>query len=115
VKAKDRTPFSPAEFDAVCRKLWKVHPYLSETSGRRSFEHNAAVDGQPESKHMRIGMGRDFAAPTVHDMKKAEKTAKKFGLWADVHRVAKQGWCLHVQGLPVGPIAKWWLDKYGEE
>jgi len=106
----ERTPFTPAEFDAVCRVLMSHHPFLSETSGHRSFERNAAIDGHPESKHV-IGMARDFVAPTIHGLKQAEKTAKNLGLWHIVHNVTS-GSHLHVQGIAPGPIPEWWREKY---
>ena len=107
----ERQPLSPAEFDAAVRKLWSVHPQLSETSGHRSAERNARVGGSSLSKH-RLGMARDLVGP-MPVMKLAAQTALNLGLWYDLHDVGS-GDHLHVQGLPPGDIPSWWRAKYLE-
>ncbi len=105
-----RRPLSPAEFDARCRRLVEMYPTLSETSGRRTFARNERVGGDPKSKH-RIGMARDFVDD---DLLYAEigKSCLAIGLWFKIHD-AGSGHHIHVQGLPSGDIARWWLEMYG--
>jgi len=105
-----RQPFSPAEFDAVCRELRRQCPYLSETSGARSAARNSSVGGNPRSKHV-IGMARDFVAPSVAQLKESSIIARKLGMWVVVHDVGS-GDHLHTQGLPPGEIPYWWRSKY---
>lgn len=104
---------TPAEFDAKCRELWKRCPYLSETSGRRTKERNAAAGGKPGSKHV-LGMAQDFAAPSLAQLDAAMRVARELGFWVDVHDVGS-GKHLHVQGLPPGDVPAWWRDLYLEE
>ena len=113
----ERYPLSPAEFDTACRALEHLHPELWATSGARSPVHNIAVGGDPDSKHaLRPAMARDYGAPTVQALESATKTARELGLWFLIHAVDRRGRGihLHVQGLPTGPVATWWLDKYEE-
>lgn len=42
----ERHPMTPEEFDAKCRELRRLCPWLSETSGARSKARNAAVGGK---------------------------------------------------------------------
>ena len=109
----DRKPMTPAEFDAACRELWSVCPYLSETSGRRTKERNAAAGGKPGSKHV-LGMARDFSAPNRTLLSEAMSAARRLGFWVEVHDVGS-GLHLHVQALPPGPVPKDWMEKYGAE
>lgn len=106
-----RQPLTPAEFDAVCRELVRMCPWLSESSGRRSEERNKLVGGHPESKHL-LGMARDFVAPSSEGLRQGNLNAIALGLWTIVHD-AGSGDHLHTQGLPVGPVPEWWLAKYG--
>lgn len=105
---------TPAEFDAACRLLTRKYPELSETSGKRSIERNEMVGGNEQSKHL-FGMARDYVSNTKDpDMDYAvasEYARTHLGLWTMVHDVSS-GNHLHVQGLPPGPIAGWWVDKY---
>ncbi len=101
---------TPSEFDAACRELVRLEPYLSETSGRRTVARNAAANGSEVSKHL-LGMARDFAADEGHGLQAAETTAEELGLWAVVHDVGS-GNHLHCQGLPVGLVQRWWLAKF---
>ena len=107
-----RHPMTPAEFDEACRALLRRVPSLSCTSGGRSASRNAAVGGLPNSKHV-IDMARDYAGSS-EELKNGAAVAHILGLWTDVHNVGS-GVHLHVQGLPPGDIASWWLDKYGSE
>ena len=109
-----KLPLSPSEFDAKCRELEHECPWLSQTSGARSEAHNAAVNGNPQSKHLaRIAMARDYGSDGAHEgLKQAGAVAARLDLWMLVHDKGS-GQHLHVQGLPPGPIADWWLDKYG--
>ena len=100
---------TPQEFDAACRQLLDECPWLSETSGQRSMERNKAVGGHPESKHC-IGMARDFVGDQ-RGMEQGQAVANRIGLWTKLHDVGS-GDHLHVQGLPTGPVAEWWADKY---
>jgi len=101
---------TPTEFDAACRELVRLEPYLSETSGYRTVARNAQAGGSEVSKHL-LGMARDFAADEGHGLQAAETTAEELGLWAVVHD-AGSGNHLHCQGLPVGLVQRWWLAKY---
>jgi len=101
---------TPSEFDAACRELVRLEPYLSETSGRRSVARNAAANGSEVSKHL-LGMARDFAADEGHGLQAAETTAEELGLWAVVHD-AGSGSHLHVQGLAPGNPPRWWSAKF---
>ncbi len=103
-----REAFSPAEFDAVCRELERRCPWLSQTSGRRSVERNAAVGGSEESKHL-WGMAKDYVA-SESGMQAGLEEARSLGLWALVHKGH-----LHVQGAAPGPFPSWWLAKYGKD
>lgn len=105
-----RQPLTPSEFDAACRELVRLEPYLSETSGRRSVARNAAANGSEVSKHL-LGMARDFAADEGHGLQAAETTAEELGLWAVVHD-AGSGSHLHVQGLAPGNPPRWWSAKF---
>ena len=102
---------TPSEFDAACRQLERKFPDLSATSGRRSVERNAAVGGNPASKHV-IGMARDFVGE-MEVMREAALAAGELGLWFVVHDKGS-GDHLHVQGLPPGEVPGWWVLKYGE-
>ncbi len=107
---KRRTAFPPCEFDAACRELIRCHPFLSESSGRRSEAHNAAVGGRSTSKHL-IGMARDFVAPTRRGLEQASRTAVKLRLWWVIHGKGPKIH-LHVQGGAKGPMPRWWRDRY---
>lgn len=106
-----RHPMTPAEFDAACREVVRRCPFASETSGRRSVARNAAVGGNPASKHV-LGMARDFVAGTQGELEEIAEAAAAVGLWFKVHDVGS-GDHVHTQGLPPGPVAEWWTAKYG--
>lgn len=107
----NRHTMTPVEFDAACRELLSQCEYLSETSGTRSEERNAAVGGNPESKHL-YGIARDFVAnDSAQYYSAAGATARDLGLWFVVHDKGS-GDHLHVQGAAPGPIEDWWLEKY---
>lgn len=108
----ERTPFTPTEFDRVCRLLVFSCPWLSETSGHRSKEHNEEVGGSATSKHL-IGMARDYTSKTVEGLKQAKAMADNLKLWSVIHNVGS-GEHLHVQGLKPGNVPAWWLSKYGK-
>ncbi len=110
---KRRTAMPPAEFDAASRHLMRCHLYLSGTSWWRSEEHNAAVGGHPSSKHI-LGMARDYVAPTRHGLDQAAITARKLGMWWRISRGQNGGQVLHTQGLPPGPVARHWRERYGK-
>ncbi len=107
---------TPAEFDAACRALWRRFVSLSETSGRRTPGRNSdpVVDGLPTSKHL-LGMGKDFTArPILEGIAEqqyygrvAAYAREKLGLWVEIEADH-----VHVQGLPPGPVLRWWMDKY---
>lgn len=109
----DRKPMTPSEFDAKCRELWQLCPFLSETSGRRTKERNAAAGGKPGSKHV-LGMARDFSAPNRTLLSEAMSAARRLGFWVEVHDVGS-GIHLHVQGLPPGDVPEWWNREFGTE
>jgi uncharacterized protein YcbK (DUF882 family) len=106
----NRQPLSPAEFDAVCRELERSCPWLWQTSGYRSAEHNAEVGGHVMSKHL-LGMARDYGAKDQVGLEQAADVARGLNLWIKVHDVGS-GDHIHTQGLPTGPVAPWWLLKY---
>lgn len=108
-----RTPMTPTEFDAKCRLLWGECRFLSQTSGRRNWKRNERVGGKSKSKHP-YGMAMDFAAATEAQLMKAMGVARRLGFWVETHNVGS-GRHLHVQGLPPGDPAKWWVAKYGKE
>ena len=105
-----RVALTPAEFDARCRLLIRRAPYLSETSGTRSTVHNAAVGGDTNSKHL-FGMARDFVSDDG-DYSELDELCIALGLRYVIHDKGS-GNHLHVQGLPPGPIAEWWLARFG--
>ena len=108
----DRQPMTPSEFDAKVRSLMRVCPWLSQTSGWRSEEHNAAVGGSPRSKHM-IGMAADFVS-SEYGLSQANDHARALGFWTQVHGEPPH---LHIQGLPPGSVERAvinWQDKWGE-
>lgn len=105
----ERQTMTPVEFDAACRELQRRCPYLSETSGTRSTERNAAVGGHPESKHL-YGIGKDFTTEDG-DYGEAEHEAHSLGLWFVTHDKGS-GNHLHVQGAAPGAIEAWWLAKF---
>ena len=108
----DRHTMTPAEFDAACRELVRKCPTLSETSGHRSPDRNAAVGGSPESKHL-CGLARDFVdSDDVYGGPAG--VAKEIGFWIAVHDKGS-GNHLHVQGAATGPLPDWWLEKYWHE
>ena len=107
-----RQPLTPSEFDAACRRLVRLEPYLSETSGHRTVARNTAANGSDVSKHL-LGMARDFAADEGSGLYAAEITAEELGLWAVVHD-AGSGSHLHVQGLAPGNPPRWWTQKFNE-
>ncbi len=109
---KRRTAMPPAEFDAASRHLMRCHLFLSETSWWRSPEHNAAVGGKDASKHL-IGMARDYTAPTKQGLHQAAITARKVGMWWRISKTKSGAWVLHTQGLPTGPVARHWRERYG--
>ena len=104
----DRHTMTPVEFDAAKRELLASCPYLSETSGYRSKEHNAAVGGHPESKHL-YGLAQDFV-DEHHHYEEPARVAVSLGLWVKV----TDGY-LHVQGAAPGPQPWWWRQKYAPE
>jgi hypothetical protein len=103
---------TPSEFDAACRQLLRLEPYLSETSGHRTVARNAAANGSAVSKHL-LGMARDFSVDEGHGLLAAETTAEELGLWAVVHD-AGSGIHLHVQGIAPGNPPRWWSHKFNE-
>ena len=107
-----RQPLTPSEFDAACRRLVRLEPYLSETSGHRTVARNRAANGSDVSKHL-IGMARDYAADEGSGLYAAETTAEELGLWAVVHD-AGSGSHLHVQGISPGNLPRWWSQKFNE-
>ena len=107
-----RQPLTPSEFDAACRRLVRLLPYLSETSGHRTVARNDAANGSDVSKHL-LGMARDFAVDEGRGLYAAETTAEELGLWAVVHD-AGSGSHLHVQGLAPGNPPRWWSHKFNE-
>ena len=112
------TPMPPAEFDAVCRLIWRQFPDLSESSGYRSQLKNVQVGSSDASKH-RLGMGRDFYVADMNIrlsiLERARDFARSLGLWTELEIYPNAEWLdhLHVQGLAPGPVPDWWLDKYG--
>ena len=112
----NRQPMTPAEFDAACRELLRRCPFLSETSGHRSQKRNAEVGGSEHSKHL-LGMAQDFGLDDPDDpdqMQAANLEAIGLGMWTEP-RPHGTGPHLHTQGLPPGPVAEWWMAKYGPE
>jgi hypothetical protein len=108
-----RQPFTPAEFDAACRELERSCPWVWQTSGYRSTEHNADVGGHVMSKHAILPcMARDYVAKDQAGLEQCANKARGLGLWVIVHDVGS-GNHVHVQGLPTGPPPEWWLAKYG--
>lgn len=111
--ADERLPMTPEEFDRKVRELTRVCPWLSQTSGYRSEEHNLAVGGHPTaSKHL-IGMGTDFISGE-RGLEQAQGFARKLGFWSIIHGDPPH---LHVQGLPSGPIVETtinWNEKWGK-
>ena len=105
-------PLTPSEFDAACRRLVSLEPYLSETSGHRTVERNTAANGSDVSKHL-LGMARDFAADEGSGLYAAEITAEELGLWAVVHD-AGSGSHLHVQGISPGNPPRRWSEKFNK-
>ena len=103
---------TPSEFDAACRRLVRLEPYLTETSGHRTVARNTAANGSDVSKHL-LGMARDFACDEGRGLLAAETTAEELGLWAVVHD-AGSGSHLHVQGLAPGNPPRWWSHKFNE-
>jgi hypothetical protein len=59
---------------AVC-----THFGGSETSGRRTDKHNAAVGGVPDSPH-RFGLGRDVVYDEVPELQRVIDFARTLGL-----------------------------------
>lgn len=108
----DRHTMTPVEFDAACRRLQLRCPYLSETSGTRSKERNAAVGGNRKSKHL-YGLAKDFTADEG-DYTQAELEAYDLGLWFRTHDKGS-GDHLHVQGAAPGELPAWWVEKYWHE
>lgn len=111
----NRFAMSPMQFDNAVRRLLHLHPYLSVTSGRRSIKHNAALPGSnPESKHV-YGMAVDLsdrgADLSTGLIESVFTDAKALGLWILWHD-SGTGKHFHVQGLPVGPIPEWWLERF---
>jgi hypothetical protein len=106
-----RQPLTPAEFDAACRELVRRMPFLSEVSGHRTPERNAAAGGSEVSKHL-LGLARDFVADAGYGLGHAEVTAEALGMWALVHD-AGSGEHLHVQAAGIGPLPEWYESKYG--
>lgn len=105
-----REPMTPEEFDRTCRELEARCPFLSQTSGIRSPEHNRAVGGSDASKHL-LGMARDYKVPSVADRDQAMIEAARLGLWFKPY-----DWPgIHVQGLSPGTVPVWWSSKYGRE
>jgi len=105
-----RHPMTPVEFDAACRLLVRECPWLWETSGYRGVAHNEDVGGVPGSKHV-LGIARDFCAKDQAGLDQGGEVALRLGLWILVHDVGS-GNHLHCQGLPVGPVPRWWMNKY---
>ncbi len=106
-----RHPYTPAEFDAKCRLLERQCPWIWQTSGYRSIEHNADVGGSVASKHV-LGMARDYVAKDQAGLDQCAEAARRLGLWVLLHDVGS-GNHVHVQGLEKGPPPSWWADKYG--
>jgi len=107
----DRQPMTPTEFDWKIRRLLHICPWLSQTSGWRSEEHNAEVGGSPQSKH-RVGMAIDFIS-SDYGLEQANETARGLGFWTEIHGEPSH---LHIQGLPPGSIEEIsidWRGKYG--
>lgn len=124
----DRTPMSPAEFDAATRRFVDHFAgLLHQTSGTRSVRGNLDAGGNEQSKHL-YGMARDYRLITPADVNAVgpkyppEKLADSATLQNRVVRYASRlgfwtqpyDWGLHVQGLPPGPIPHWWWLKYGK-
>jgi len=105
-----RDPMTPSEFDAKCRQLERTCPWVWQTSGYRSADHNADVGGQVLSKHV-IGMARDYVAKDQAGLNQAAEEARKLGFWIVVHDVGS-GNHIHIQGLEPGAPPSWWFSKY---
>ena len=104
-----RLPLSPCEFDSMCRRLERIFPDLSQTSGKRSVARNQKVGGNPLSKHL-LGMARDYGTDSEPDKAMQDHystIAISLGLWPLYHDNH-----LHIQGLPPGEIPQWWKDRY---
>ena len=100
---------SPSEFDSACRRLERIFPDLSQTSGKRSVTRNKEVGGNPVSKHL-LGMARDYGTDSEPNRDKQQEysiVAIALGLWPLYHNNH-----LHVQGLPTGEIPQWWIERY---
>lgn len=105
--------FSPAEFDAACRELERLCPWIWQTSAYRSGEHNAAVGGNPHSKHSwKPCMAKDYDAKDDGAREQAGEVASGLGLHVKVHMVEGGNPHVHVQGLPKGPPPSWWSDLH---
>ena len=109
----ERSPMTPEEFDRRCRWLEeRLAGRVHQTSGTRSLEGNASASGAETSKHL-YGMARDYKLATRH--RSVDNTnamlaiAKELGFW-----FKPNSWGVHLQGLPPGPIPRWWWDKYGK-
>lgn len=106
----DRTPMSPAEFDARTRRFAEHFAgEIHQTSGTRSTKGNADAGGNAQSKHL-YGMAKDYKLTTANvDRNNAMvRYATRLGFWTKAY-----AWGIHLQGLPTGPIPRWWWLKYG--
>ncbi len=107
----DRTPMSPAEFDAAKRRFeQRFAGAVHQTSGTRSIQGNIKARGHAMSKHL-YGMAADFDLNPI-DLRERNtmlRFAKRLGFWTKNYP-----WGVHLQGLPTGPIPHWWWLKYGE-
>ena len=104
-----RIALSPSEFDSICRRLERIFPDLSQTSGKRSVTRNQKVGGNQLSKHL-LGMARDYGTDSQPDEAMQNNycvIAISLGLWPLYHDNH-----LHVQGLPPGEIPRWWRERY---
>ena len=106
-----RIPLSPSEFDSACRRLERIFPELSQTSGKRSVARNKKAGGDKKSKHL-LGMARDYGTegtPSKDMQQEYSIVAIALGLWPLYHNNH-----LHIQGLPPGEIPLWWANRYWE-
>lgn len=112
-----KLPMTPDEFDRKCREFERgcarVGIYLFHTSGLRSMESNARTDGSIHSKHL-FGMAKDYGLGAANELLLKSRREAICDIAEDSAWWWKPYWWgIHLQGLPPGPVPKYWAEKYG--
>jgi len=107
-----RKPMTRMQYAAAKIRLESMYPDMNHTSGRRSIYHNEYVGGSEYSKHL-IGMADDYIFDVCHPLTpKFGEMLVVLGFWFKFYN--DDDFKFHIQGLPPGKVADWWVNQEGD-